>query len=92
MCEVPKPGDQCLFTGTLLAVPDVAKLLMSGKNVSMHGALREQGRSKKENGGVSGFKELGCREMGYKLVFSAGNVETSHEKVSFCIYLLSSLC
>jgi hypothetical protein len=46
MCERPKPGDKCLFTGTLLALPDAATLMMSGRRLNLQHALRDKGRNK----------------------------------------------
>ena len=44
MCEKAKPGDICVFTGTLMAIPDAAQLLLSGRHLSMQRATSEKGR------------------------------------------------
>lgn len=48
MCEVPKPGDQCLFTGMVSALPDVAQLLMSGRHIDVQKISKESGRSNRD--------------------------------------------
>ena len=44
MCERAKPGDQCMFTGTLLPVPDVTQLLAPGRHLNM-AKQNKQGRA-----------------------------------------------
>ena len=84
MCEKPKPGDTCVFTGTLIAVPDVAQLMMAGRHLNSQKALREATKGSKDSGvggqGVAGLKALGCREMSFKLIFIAVSVSTSKDK------------
>lgn len=46
MCEKAKPGDICVFTGTLMAIPDVAQILLSGRHLNLQKASREMGRKK----------------------------------------------
>jgi hypothetical protein len=48
MCEKPKPGDVCEFTGTLIAVPDVTQLMLAGRHLNTQKALREPGRTNKD--------------------------------------------
>jgi DNA replication licensing factor MCM6 len=77
--ETAKPGENCVFTGTLIAVPDVASLTKPGdKNTQV--ALKRDNVKRDPNqqlGGITGLKELGVREMTYKLVFLANSV---HQK------------
>lgn len=73
MTERAKPGDKCVFTGTLIVTPDVAQLLMPGNKMERSG---EYDRRQREGDGVSGLKALGVRELTYKLAFLAGMVQT----------------
>jgi DNA replication licensing factor MCM6 len=41
-CEKAKPGDTCVITGTVLAIPDVAQLMMSGRHIKIE--KKDQGR------------------------------------------------
>ncbi|OMJ21101.1 DNA replication licensing factor mcm6 [Smittium culicis] len=61
MVERVKPGDTAVFSGCLVAVPDVGQMGIV-KSVEI--------RNNHENGeGVSGIKSLGARELTYKLSF-----------------------
>lgn len=73
MTERAKPGDKCVFTGTLIVIPDIAQLLMPGNKIERGG---EYDRNQREGDGVSGLKALGVRELTYKLAFLAGMVQT----------------
>ena len=80
-----KPGDRCIFTGTLIVVPDVISLLKAGdKNTQVSlksdGVKRAQGR---QMDGVTGLKELGVKDMSYKLVFLANSVHSYDSKIGF---------
>jgi DNA replication licensing factor MCM6 len=44
MCERAKPGDQCVFTGYLIAAPDVSQFLVSGKHASLAKSFKDKGR------------------------------------------------
>ena len=81
-----KPGDRCIFTGTLIVVPDVVCLVKPGEK-NMQIALKNDDvkRSQQNNGtdGISGLKELGVRDMSYKLVFLANSVHSYDTKTGF---------
>ena len=72
--ETAKAGDRCLFTGTLLAVPDVGKMFGGAQSQLLNANTRKKGDIEKQ--GVKGIKELGVRELTYRLVFLASSVET----------------
>jgi DNA replication licensing factor MCM6 len=76
-----KPGDRCVFVGSLIVVPDVVSLLKPGEKsqVSTRG---QGGRSvnQKPLDGVTGLKQLGVRDLSYKMVFMATHVKTMFEK------------
>lgn len=83
--DMAKPGDRCIFTGTLIVVPDVISLIKPGeKNTQV--SLKSDNVRRAQNGGmdgVSGLKELGVRDMSYKLVFLANSVHLSDSKTGF---------
>jgi len=73
--ERAKPGDKCIFIGSLVAIPDVAKLKSPGDGPGIVQASR--GSNREENGqGVTGIKALGVREMSYKLSFLACSIQS----------------
>jgi DNA replication licensing factor MCM6 len=83
--EMAKPGDKCVFTGTLIVVPDVAQLGGGGaanarfKAAGGGGGRRNGGAGDAGGaGGVGGLKELGVRDLTYSLCFLAHSVRTSH--------------
>jgi DNA replication licensing factor MCM6 len=72
MVESCKPGDKCVFIGMLIAVPDVMSLVKPGEKIN-HQLKREAVRKEEQRSmdGVSGLKNLGIRDMTYKLIFCA---------------------
>jgi DNA replication licensing factor MCM6 len=83
--DMAKPGDRCIFTGSLIVVPDIVSLIKPGeKNTQValksDNVKRNQGKA---GDGVSGLKELGVRDMSYKLVFLAVSVHSYDSKTGF---------
>lgn len=82
--EQAKPGDKCVFTGSLIVVPDIAQLGGGGvanakfKAGGGGGNGRRAGGEGSVGGGVMGLKELGVRDLTYSLCFLAHSVQTSH--------------
>ena len=79
--EHAKAGDKCDFTGSLIVVPDVAQLGLPGGKIesTAEGSRnREMGLS---GDGVSGLRQLGVRELSYKLSFMATAVQSSNNRV-----------
>lgn len=72
MVERAKAGEKCLFTGTLIVIPDISQFRLPGSRVQ---ATRDNGfapRGTDTGGtGVSGLKELGVRDLTYRLAFLA---------------------
>ena len=70
--EMAKAGDKCAFTGTLMVSPDVSQLSESRGRVQLQtrGTQRE-GYSQE---GVTGLKNLGVRDLTYKMVFLGSTV------------------
>ena len=75
LTEACKPGDKCKFSGILLVVPDVVSLIKPGEKVQ-HQLKKEQVRKEEQKSldGVSGLKNLGTRDLTYKLIFVAHSV------------------
>ena len=75
LVEKAKPGDKCNFIGTLIVVPDITSLYKPGEKVQKQ-IKREVARKEdqKVTGGVSGLKNLGIKDLSYKLIFIANNV------------------
>lgn len=72
--ERAKPGDKCIFTGTLIAIPDVSRLKSPGDRTGLVKARGANQRNEAE--GVTGLKSLGVREMSYRLAFLACSVHS----------------
>ncbi|KAJ5527081.1 Mini-chromosome maintenance complex protein 6 [Penicillium frequentans] len=69
MVDRCKAGERCIFTGTLIVVPDVSQLGLPGMRPE---AVRDNGSfrgSEVGGGGVSGLKALGVRDLTYRLAF-----------------------
>jgi DNA replication licensing factor MCM6 len=69
MVERAKAGDDCVFTGSLVVLPDGSALARTGE------APQRMGRNDGNGGnGVSGLKALGVRELTYRTCFVASTV------------------
>ena len=75
LVEKAKPGDKCTFIGTLIVVPDITSLYKPGEKVQKQ-IKREVAKKEdqKITSGVSGLKNLGIKDLSYKLIFIANNV------------------
>ena len=73
--EAARAGDKCIFTGTLLVVPDSAPATMAGERVEKHaqGGGGGGGRGNMSEG-VGGLRAQGVKELHYKMVFVAHSV------------------
>ncbi|KYQ88497.1 MCM family protein [Tieghemostelium lacteum] len=87
--ESARAGDKCLFVGTMNVVPDVSRMNI-GNNASVikgvpnntPGGDGKGGASggKDDFGGVTGLKDLGVREMNYKICFFSHSVKSTESK------------
>lgn len=69
MVDRAKAGERCVFTGTLIVVPDVSQLGLPGVRPE---AVRDNSSfrgSEVGGGGISGLKALGVRDLTYRLAF-----------------------
>lgn len=83
--DMAKPGDRSIFSGTLVVVPDIVQLMKPGER---HQASKmdnsKMARSdQKPMDGVGGLKEVGVRDLSYKLVFLASYVATADSRFGF---------
>ena len=75
MVERAKAGDQCVFTGTLVVIPDGSALARAGdapKATRMGSKTNDAATG--GGGGVRGLKALGVRELTYRTCFIASSV------------------
>ncbi|KAL7272364.1 MCM DNA helicase complex subunit mcm6 [Rhizina undulata] len=65
-----KAGEKCVFTGTLIVIPDVSMLGLPGLKAQ---SMRETKNAPRgaESTGVTGLKSLGVRDLTYRLAFLA---------------------
>ncbi|KAF1985029.1 MCM-domain-containing protein [Aulographum hederae CBS 113979] len=70
MVDRAKAGEKCVFTGTLIVIPDVSQFRVPGQNAQ---ATRDGGNAPRGNdvggSGVSGLKALGVRDLTYRMAF-----------------------
>ncbi|KAI4211612.1 MAG: hypothetical protein LQ351_005653 [Letrouitia transgressa] len=70
--ERAKAGEKCVFTGTLIVVPDVSQLGLPGVRPEALRDNRNAPRGGDAGGsGVTGLKALGVRDLTYRLAFLA---------------------
>ncbi|KAF4180010.1 hypothetical protein CNMCM8694_003400 [Aspergillus lentulus] len=71
MVDRAKAGERCIFTGTLIVIPDVSQLGLPGVRPE---AVRDNAAFRSGDvggGGVTGLKSLGVRDLTYRLAFLA---------------------
>ena len=67
-----KAGEKCIFTGTLIVVPDVSQFKVPGQTTQATREATQQPRGAEVGGaGVSGLKMLGVRDLTYRMAFLA---------------------
>ena len=69
--ERTKPGEKCIFTGTLIVVPDVSQLGLPGVRLEASKDNRNFRGADAGGAGVSGLKSLGVRDLTYRVAFLA---------------------
>lgn len=68
--ERAKAGEKCIFTGTLIVVPDVSQLSVPGNRAEVVRDTKNSARGSEQTG-VTGLKSLGVRDLTYRLAFLA---------------------
>jgi DNA replication licensing factor MCM6 len=96
-----KAGEKCVFTGSLIVVPDVSQLGLPGVRPEASRDNRNAPRGGDAGGsGVTGLKALGVRDLTYRLAFLACMVNpdtstpgqpTNHHLVGQAGNILASL-
>uniref|UniRef100_A0AAR2J9Y6 DNA replication licensing factor MCM6 n=1 Tax=Pygocentrus nattereri TaxID=42514 RepID=A0AAR2J9Y6_PYGNA len=76
--ETAQAGDRCDFTGTLIVVPDVSAMALSGTRAET--SSRVTGKEGFEADGIQGLKALGVRELSYRLAFLANHVAPTNPR------------
>ena len=72
MVERPKAGDLCVFSGSLVVIPDGSALARAGEAPTS--ARRDAARGNQGSNGVRGLKSLGVKELTYRTCFLATTV------------------
>lgn len=84
--ERVKAGDKCIFTGSLIVIPDISQLGLPGIRPEAMRDTRGLGRTRDGFAieGVTGLKALGVRDLTYRLAFLACMAQsTGHRDISF---------
>lgn len=72
MVDRAKAGEKCIFTGTLIVIPDVSQFLVPGTRVQATRDAANAHRGADVGGnGVTGLKALGVRDLTYRMAFMA---------------------
>ncbi|KAF2721596.1 MCM-domain-containing protein [Polychaeton citri CBS 116435] len=75
MVDRAKAGEKCVFTGSLIVVPDVSQFRVPGQKVqAMRDTNAPRGSDAGGGSGVSGLRALGVRDLTYRLAFLANMV------------------
>lgn len=69
--ERTKPGERCIFTGTLIVVPDVSQLGIPGVRPEASKDNRNFRGADAGGAGVTGLRALGVRDLTYRMAFLA---------------------
>eukprot|EP00250_Pteridium_aquilinum_P008956 c18338_g1_i1 orf=152-2668(+) len=82
--EQARAGDKCVFTGTVVVIPDLSALSSPGERTE---SRREAGMGQRNNAGAGaeglrGLKALGVRDLSYRLAFVANSVQPEDKKRS----------
>ncbi|OQO09405.1 hypothetical protein B0A48_04803 [Cryoendolithus antarcticus] len=74
MVERAKAGEKCIFTGTLIVVPDVSQFRVPGSKVTAIRDTQTNRGGDAGGSGVGGLKALGVRDLTYRMAFLANMV------------------
>ncbi|KAL6710029.1 MCM DNA helicase complex subunit mcm6 [Coniothyrium glycines] len=79
MVDRAKAGEKCIFTGTVIVIPDVSQFRVPGVRPQ---AMRDTANTTRGNdvggSGVSGLKALGVRDLTYRMSFLACMLSPDH--------------
>tara|TARA_R110002003_G_scaffold96_5_gene7399 strand:- start:5484 stop:8075 length:2592 start_codon:yes stop_codon:yes gene_type:complete len=72
MVDRAKAGEKCIFTGTVIVIPDVSQFRVPGVRPQAMRDTSNASRGNEAGGtGVSGLKALGVRDLTYRMSFLA---------------------
>jgi len=74
MVDRAKAGEKCVFTGTLIVVPDVSQFRVPGSKVQAIRDTQAPRGGDAGGAGVSGLKALGVRDLTYRMAFLSNMV------------------
>lgn len=74
MVDRAKAGEKCIFTGTLIVVPDVSQFRVPGVRPQAFRDSQNPRQGEAGGSGVSGLKALGVRDLTYRMAFLANMV------------------
>ena len=74
MVDRAKAGERCIFTGTLIVVPDVSQFRVPGTRPQAIRDTQAPRGGDVGGSGVSGLKALGVRDLTYRMAFLANMV------------------
>ncbi|KAL4204918.1 hypothetical protein AMTRI_Chr01g134600 [Amborella trichopoda] len=73
--EQARAGDTVIFTGTVVAIPDILALASPGERSESRREGPQQRNAYGGFGGVSGLRALGVRDLSYRISFVANSVQ-----------------
>jgi DNA replication licensing factor MCM6 len=74
MVDRAKAGEKCVFTGTLIVVPDVSQFRVPGTRVQAFRDTQAPRGADAGGSGVGGLSALGVRDLTYRMAFLANMV------------------
>ncbi|XP_020112110.1 DNA replication licensing factor MCM6 [Ananas comosus] len=77
MVEKARAGDTVIFTGMVVAVPDVMALTSPGERAEVRREASQRRNGGSGHEGVRGLKSLGVRDLSYRIAFIANSVQVT---------------
>nr|CAD1837144.1 unnamed protein product [Ananas comosus var. bracteatus] len=77
MVEKARAGDTVIFTGMVVAVPDVMALTSPGERAEVRREASQRRNGGSGHEGVRGLKSLGVRDLSYRIAFIANSVQVA---------------
>jgi DNA replication licensing factor MCM6 len=74
MVDRAKAGEKCVFTGTLIVVPDISQFRVPGTRVQAYRDTQAPRGADAGGNGVGGLSALGVRDLTYRMAFLANMV------------------
>ncbi|KAL3812505.1 hypothetical protein ACJIZ3_013773 [Penstemon smallii] len=73
--EQARAGDTVVFTGTVVALPDILALASTGERAEVRRDSSQRKNAASGQEGVRGLRALGVRDLSYRLAFIANSVQ-----------------